>query len=176
MRRIKRRNWVAIAIASVIMMVSLVSYAAAFARPAATDGAEGDIEPMLVAIGLTLAPFVFVVCGFVSQNARAPKQILWAMLLLLGVGLGVGLIDPLLGASTGFAAGGAATLRRPPVERVMTWRTGAVVFTCLYLFVLFVIAPPAAVLAAVVLPLVLIGFADEYAVWSADRPERTGTG
>jgi hypothetical protein len=145
------------------MMVSLLSYAAAFAG----DEATGDeVEPALIAVGLALAPFVFIIVGFVSQNARAPKQILMAMLLLLVIGLGIGFVDPLLGAATGFAAGGAVTLRRPPVERVMTWRVGAVIFTCLYLLVLFVIVPPAAVLTAVVIPLVLIGFADEYATWA----------
>jgi hypothetical protein len=162
-RETRRRNWIAIGIASVLMMVSVFAYAAAFVDE---TGDTDEIEPTLVAIALAIAPFVFIVVAFVSRNPRAPMHVLRAMLLLLGIGLAIGLIDPVLGAATGFCAGGAVTLRRPEVARVITWRIAAIGFISVYLLVLFVVAAPAAVFTSAVIPLVMIGFADEYAAWS----------
>jgi hypothetical protein len=160
----RRQNWIAIAVATVVMFVSYLSYAAAFVDE--EGGTETfDIAP--AAIGLALAPFVFVLLAFVSKNPKAPGHILWAMLLLIAISLPIGLIDPLVGAAAGFGAGGAMCLRRPPVERAMRWRTGAVVFTTIYCLVLLLVAGPAGVMSGGVLPLVMLGFADEYAIWSS---------
>jgi hypothetical protein len=43
------------------------------------------------------------------------------------------------------------------------------VFTFVYVFVLIVAIPPAGVFTGAVLPLIMIGVADEYAAWSAER-------
>lgn len=167
LRSVRRRNWAAIAAATPVMMFSYFSYGAAFVD--STTGEE-TFDIGFAAVGLTVAPFVFVVLAFGSRNPAAPRHVLAAMGLLLAIGLPVGLIDPLLGAATGFAAGGAATLNRPRVERVLRWRIAAVAFTAVYLLVLLVVAGPAGVFSGGVLPLVMIGFADEYAAWSASRP------
>jgi hypothetical protein len=87
--------------------------------------------------------------------------------LFLAVALTVGLLDPVLGAATGFAAGGAVTLRRPQAGRVTAWRVGAVFFTAAYLLVLLLIVPPGGVFAASVVPLGMIGAADEYAIYTS---------
>jgi len=39
----------------------------------------------------------------------------------------------------------------------------------LYMSILLIVVPPAGVFTGGVLPLMMIGFADEYAAWSADR-------
>jgi hypothetical protein len=85
------------------------------------------------------------------------------------VALSFGLIDPLVGAAAAYCLGGALSLNRPEVERVMRWRLGAVLFTTLYILVLLVVVPPAGVFAGGIVPLMMIGFADEYAAWSASR-------
>jgi hypothetical protein len=167
--QIRRQNWIAITLATIVMMVSYFSYAAAFVDD--TSG-ERTVEPAPAVVGLAIAPFVFIVLGFVSRNARAPKRVLGAMGLLVAVGLAVGLLDPLVGAATGFCLGGAIVLNRPDVERLMFWRYGAVVFTSFYMLVLLVVAVPAAVFTGAILPLMMIGFADEYAAWSAGRATR----
>ncbi len=162
----RRRNWIAIALATPLMAFSYFSYGAAF-----IDG-EGDrsgFQLELAAIGLAIAPFVFITLGFVSRNPTAPKRVLQAMGLLLLTGLSIGLLDPLLGAATGFCLGGALVLNRPDVARLMSWRLGAVAFTALYMVVLLVVAAPAGIFTGAVLPLMMIGFADEYAAWSATR-------
>jgi hypothetical protein len=165
---VRRNNWIAMAVATVLMMFSTFAYAAAFA--AGDDAGEGSsVDLRLAFVGLAVAPFVFVALGFLSRNPRAPRRVLIAMGLLLVVGLAVGLIDPLLGAAVGFGLGGVLVLNRPDVERVMYWRLAAVAFTAIYVLVLLVIAPPAGVFTGAVLPLIMIGFADEYAAWSAER-------
>lgn len=149
------------------MMFSYFTYAASFVD---SEGERAGIQLQLAAIGLAIAPFVFIALGFLSRNPTAPKRVLQAMGLLLLTGLSIGLIDPLLGAATGFGLGGALVLNRPDVSRTMFWRIGAVGFTSLYTLVLLVVALPAGVFTGGVLPLVMIGFADEYAARSATRP------
>lgn len=163
---IRRRNWIAIAWATPLMMFSYFSYGAAFVD---SEGDRSGFQLELAAIGLAIAPFVFIVLGFVSRNPTAPKRVLQAMGLLLLVGLSIGLLDPLLGAAVGFCLGGALVLNRPDVARLMSWRFGAVAFTTMYMLVLLVVAAPAGIFAGAVIPLMMIGFADEYAAWSAGR-------
>lgn len=165
---LRRRNWIAIVASTIVMSFSYFVYGAAFVEDDTGDRIDGN----LVAIALVVAPFVFIVLAFVSRNLQGPPQVLRALLLLLAIGLAVGLLDPLLGAACGFAAGGALTLRRLPVERLMWWRGASVVFTFLYTLAMFVVATPAGVLAGGLLPLVMIGFADEYAVWTEHRGPR----
>jgi hypothetical protein len=164
--QVRRANWIAIAVATVLMMLSYFSYGAAFVDE---DGDADAIRLEPAFIGLAIAPFVFIALGFLSHNPRAPRRVLMAMGLLLAVGLSVGLVDPLLGAAVGFALGGALVLNPPDVERVMFWRFGAVVFTAVYVFVLLLVAGPAGIFTGAVVPLMMIGFADEYAAWSATR-------
>lgn len=148
------------------MAFSYFSYGAAFIDG---DGDRSGFQLELAAIGMAIAPFVFMTLGFVSRNPMAPKRVLQAMGLLLAVGLSIGLIDPLLGAATGFGLGGALVLNRPDVDRLMRWRLGAVAFTSFYMLVLLVVAAPAGIFTGAVLPLMMVGFADEYAAWSASR-------
>ncbi len=145
------------------MMFSYFPYAAAF------SGEGGEIDLVLVAISLAVAPFVFVAIGLLSRNPKTPKAVLRSMALLPFVGMSVGLIAPILGASAAFMVGGAFTLDRPPVEGVMRWRWMAVGFTIFYLFVLLVTVTPAGVFAGGLVPLLMLGFADEYARWTARR-------
>lgn len=162
MDEIRRRNWITISAATVVMMFSYFTYGAAFVEG---TGDSVGFEPRLAAIGLTLAPFVFVVLAFGSRNPHAPRDVLRAMGLFLVVAIAVALIDPLLGAATGFAAGGAIALRRPKVERVASWRLGAVALIAAYCFALLVFAPPAGVFSGAIVPLMMVAFADEFAAY-----------
>jgi hypothetical protein len=162
--RFRRRNWTAIGVGTLIVFVASVAYATAFVDE---DGRAEEVDFTLVGVGLAIVPFVFLAAAFISQNPVAPKRVLQAMILFLAVALSVGLLEPVLGAAIGFAAGGALTLRPPPAGRVAAWRTAAVFFTGAYLLVLLVLIPPGGVFAASVVPLVMIGAADEYALYTA---------
>ena len=159
----------AIALATLVMAFSYFSYAAAFVG---TDDDPERISPELIGVGLVLAPIVFVVLGFASRNHEAPRRVLMAMGLLLAIGLTVGLIAPALGAAAGFAVGGAITLNQPPVEGVGRWRGLAVGVTVVYLLVLLAAITPAGVFAGGILPLLMLGFADEYAIWRSAQLDR----
>jgi MFS family permease len=162
----RKRNWFAIALATIAMMFSYFAYAAAFVGT--DDESEGIFVPFVL-LGLALAPFVFVILAFVSHNTDGPRRVLWAMGLLLVVGLTYGLLAPVLGATAGFAVGGAITLNQPPVESVLGWRLAATGFTVFYTLILLVAITPAGVFTGGLLPLLMLGFADEYAVWRAAR-------
>ncbi len=148
------------------MMFSYLPYAAAFAVP---EGEPAAIDPGLVGIALAVAPFVFVALGFISRNTVAARRVLQSMGLLLVLGLAVGLLSPALGAVAGFAAGGALSLNPPDAPDVFRIRLLAVVVTVVYVLFLLVIATPAGVFAGAIVPLIMIGFADEYSCWRATR-------
>jgi len=164
----RRRNWLAIAVGTIVMTFSYFLYAAAFAVP---EGGVVQINLGLFGAGLAMAPFVFVAVGVVSRNKDFPRRVLQSMGLLIVLGLSVGLLSPALGATAGFAAGGALSLNRPDLNRVVRRRVWAVVVTVLYTFVLLVVAPPAGVFTGGLLPLLMMGFADEYTAWKASSRE-----
>ena len=147
-------------------MFSYFPYAAAFVvgpgDPAAIDGG-------LVGIGLAVAPFVFVTVAFASRNPDMGRAVLRAMGLLLLLGLSVGLLAPVLGATAGFGVGGALTLSRPDVPDVLNWRVAFTAIGVVYTFALLVFLTPAGVFTGGLIPLLLLGFADEFAAWRA-RP------
>lgn len=157
----------AITVATVAMMFSYFPYAAAFAG---SDGIDGG----LAAIALAVAPLVFVLLAFISRNPKAPRRVLEAMVILLGVGFTVGLFAPVLGASAGFGAGAAICLAPPDVPNVAKWRVSALVFMTFYTFLLLLFVTPAGVFSGGLLPLMMVGFGDEYAVWSARRQQADG--
>lgn len=163
---LRRRNWLAIAVSTVVMMFSYFPYAAAFT---AVEGEPQQIDPALVGVGLVVAPFVFLALGFISRNPKAPKRILQSMGLLVLLGLGVGLLSPVLGATAGFAAGATLCLNPLNLPRPYKWRWWATLLATVYTLVLLVVATPAGVFTGGLLPLLLVGLADEYASWARQR-------
>jgi energy-coupling factor transporter transmembrane protein EcfT len=163
---LKRRNWLAIAVATVVMVFSYFPYASSFTS---LPGGEVEINPALVGIGFVIAPFVFITLGFVSRNPKAPKRVLQSMVLLLGMGFTIGLLAPVLGATAAFAGGAVLCLNPPRADNVYKWRMGAATLTVVYTFVLLVTATPAGVFSGGLLPLLMVGFADEYSTWAYGR-------
>ena len=149
------------------MMFSYFPYAAAFATP---EGEPNRIDVGLLGIGFVVAPFVFVTVGFVSRNPRAPTRVLQSMGLLVPVALAVGLLSPVLGAAAAFGVGGTLCLNPPEWAGVIGRRLWATGFTVVYVLFLLVVATPAGVFAGGLLPLLMLGFADEYGAWRAAQP------
>lgn len=144
------------------MVFSYFPFAAAFTAP---PGEDVVVDGGLVAIGLAVAPFVFVVVALSSRNPATGRHVLIAMGLFLGVGLSVGLLAPPLGVATGFGVGGAVALRRWGGPEVLRWRLSFAAVGMVYTLVLLVLVTPAGVFAGGLLPLLLLGFADEFAAW-----------
>jgi hypothetical protein len=156
------RNWLALALGTIVALFSYFSYAAAFVQP---DEGPPTVDGGLVAIGLSIAPFVFIVIAWVSRNPRAGKMVLWSMAALIGLGLALGLISPVLGASAGLGIGAALSLNLPDIPDQMRRRIVAVLLSLAYTTALLFVARPAGVLSGAVIPIIMVGFADEYGAW-----------
>lgn len=124
-------------------------------------------------IALVLAPFAFVIIGFLSRNPRAPKRVLWAMGLLVVLGLSIGLIAPVLGAAAGFGVGVALTLNPLDLPDLMRNRMVAVGFAVAYTLLLLIVATPAGVFTGALLPPLIVGLADEFTDWRASREKKS---
>lgn len=127
------------------------------------------IDAGLVAISLALAPLVFVAVGFISRNPRTPMQVLKAMGWLLGLGLAIGLVSPVLGAAAGFGVGIAVTLNMPEIDNQLRRRLIGVGFAIVYMLAMLLVLSPAGVFAGAILPGLMVGFADEYGAWRESR-------
>jgi hypothetical protein len=158
------RSWWAISLATIVMLFSYFPYAAAFARPV-----EEGVDATSLGLGLAIAPFVFIALAVVSRHPR-PGRVLAAMAVLVVVGLTIGLLSPALGAAGGFAAGGALALRPPELPGAMRTRLLAAAMATAYTFVLLLLITPAGVFTGAVLPLLSLGFADEWTRWRAALP------
>jgi hypothetical protein len=161
-RSVRRRNWWALAAGALVGVPAYLFYGSAFL----VDGqgaAVVDRQPLLLA--LALAPFAFIVVAVVSRDPDMSKHVLRAMGLLIALGLGLGLLTPLLGASAGLGAGTALCLARPDVPNVVRNRFLAVGLGVVYTLVLLVTITPAGVFTGGILPTLLIGLADDFTLW-----------
>lgn len=153
-----RRLWWAIAIGTVIQIVSFGSIlVGALAAASEEDVAGGPA----FALGFVLVPVVCATVAFASAHERAAMATLKGMGVWLVLGLSLGVLNPVVGLSTAFAASGAFTLRAT-VDRPGKARAVAVLLTAAYLLVLVLVLPQAALLAGAVTPLLGIRAADIY--------------
>jgi len=147
---------------TIVMVFSYFPFVAAFTAP---PGEDLVVDGGLVGIALAMAPFVFVVLALGSRNPATGRHVLIAMGLFLAVGLSVGLVAPALGIAAGFGVGGTVALRRWGGVEVLRWRLSFTAVGVVYTFALLVIVTPAGVFSGGLLPLILLGFADEFAAW-----------
>lgn len=163
----RRRNWIALGLGALVAVPSYMLYGAAF-----LISDEGvTVDRQLFALGVALAPFVFVIVAMVSRNASMSRQVLRAMGLLLALGLSLGLLTPLLGASAGLGVGTALSLEQPEMPKVLRRRIIAVALSAAYTFLLLVTITPAGVLTGAILPTLAIGLADDYSAWRFTRQD-----
>jgi hypothetical protein len=165
-------RWLALTAATLVYQFSYWAIVAgATADADSPEGLESGVG--LLAFGLAVVPFVFLVLAFASRHPRAPGAALKAMGVFLLVGLPLGLVNVVVGTAVGFAAGGVLALR--PVDGVDTRKRRwiAVVALALYLGVLLVVLPAFGLVSGAVLPLAIHGLVDQ-AVSEQDRPERAG--
>jgi hypothetical protein len=94
--------------------------------------------------------------------------------LLLLLGLSLGLVSPALGAAAGLGVGAALTLRLPDIPSQLRRRIVAVALGVVYTMVLLFVAPPAGVVTGALVPILMVGFADEYGAWRWARSQATG--
>jgi hypothetical protein len=155
-----RRKWMAIGVATVLLVVSYSAMLIAFVTSEVDDATGGGGA---FALGAALVPFVFLSLAFISGHRRASGAVLKAMGLSLLVAIPVSAImqDVVTGLVAGFGAGGVVALRAEPVH---TWKSRAiaVALVSLYVAVLVRVIIEAGLIAGATLPLVSIGGADSF--------------
>jgi len=152
------RRWIVIALATVLMFLSFSSLLTGLADETASD----STRTAAFAFGLAAAPFVFVTLAFGSHHSRAPRAVLASLGLWLAVGLLVGLISLGLGISLAYGVAGMFSLRRDAGHSYKVRGLG-VVAGLLYTLLLASLSGALGLFAAGTVPLLAIGFADQYA-------------
>jgi hypothetical protein len=168
-----RRKWLAITLATLALVPAYWGILAAYVA-AASPSDPGAVTPPtgpLLAFGLCVVPFVFLVLAFLSQHPRAPGAVLRAMLLALAVGIPVSALasDAVTGLVAGVGAGGIAALR-PDATSSRRARILAVVIASVLVFLLLRTATVTGLLLAPVLPFTAIGLADHVSELRRERP------
>ena len=157
-----RRRWISLTAATIVLQFAFWPIMGSLGA-----GEAGDAG--LLWLGLAIMPFVFLVLAFASGHPRAPGAAGLAMGLFLLVALPVALLDLLVGLVAGFGAGAVLALRFDPQVHSRRGRVIAVSAASVYTLVLILLqgAVPAlgpfAIISAAVIPLAVVGIADEAA-------------
>lgn len=155
-----RQKWLAITVATVILLISYWSLVFGFVA-AGTDDGPAPGPP--IALGLALVPFVFVALALISRQPAFGGAIVAAMLLALAVGFTISGIarDAVTGLIAGFGAGGVVSLRR---EVTQTWqsRSWAVVGMATFTLLAIRVVPLIGLILPPIFVLPAIGAADLY--------------
>lgn len=165
-----RIKWRAITLATLVTAPAFWSVLAGVVA-VSSDDPQAPAPGPLIAFGLALVPFVFVVLAFLSEHPRAPGAVVRAMALSLLVGIPISAIAPdaVTGFVAGIGAGGIAALRADPVH---SWRARAAAVSGVTLFVfLLVMVSDVALLLAPALPFTSIGVADHLVERRGERRE-----
>jgi hypothetical protein len=156
-----QRKWLAITLATIVLLPAHWSILAGIVAGAAENKADAPDAGAALLVGLAIVPFVFIVLAFASSHPRWPTAVLKAMGLALLVGVPVSAIagDAVTGIVAGVGAGGVVALRSDPGHN---WRARAiaVVAATLYTFVLVRTVGALALLPAPIFPFTGIGVAD----------------
>ena len=155
-----RRRWRAITLATLLLVPGYWAILAGVVSAVSDRGPARAAGP-LIAFGLALVPFVFIVLAFLSEHPRAAGAAGKAMALALVVGIPISALaaDAVTGLVAGLGAGGVAALR---TDLDHNWRARAIAVSVAtaYTFLVLRTAPEAALLMAPILPFTSIGIAD----------------
>jgi hypothetical protein len=164
-----RQKWRAILLATLLLVPGYWSLLAGVVSVASDQAGAPPAGP-LIAFGLAIIPFVFLVLAFTSGHPRAPGAVLKAMVLALAVGIPVSALaqDAVTGFVAGIGAGGVAALR-PEVYNGWKGRALGVVVASVGIFLFVRVAGVPAILITPAVPFSTIGVADHF---SERRRER----
>lgn len=157
-RRTARKRWLAVAIATLLMVLSYVMFIYALV---AASGDEVVFAGGLLGIALGLVPAVFASAAFVSNNPRSLLSTLGATALWVVVTPLLGFASLPVGLVAGYGAGGVVAFRLGP-NQTRSSRSIAVVLCLAYTLVLQRVLPEVGLFAGAPLPFAAIAAADIY--------------
>jgi hypothetical protein len=171
-----KRKWQAITIATLLLVPGYWSLLAGLVGTAVDDTADAPDVGASIALGVAIIPFVFIVLAFMTEQPRAPRAVLRAMVMAVLIGLPATAIagDPVTGIVAGVGAGGIVAIRSEP-EFGWRARAGAVALAAIYTFVLVRAGSLLVLLPAPIFPLTAIGLADHYVEWRAEGQKRASS-
>ncbi|MBK5266230.1 MAG: hypothetical protein JJE47_02240 [Acidimicrobiia bacterium] len=164
-RRARARRWVAVALATVLMVMDFILFVFGFATG---RGEETILAGGIIGIGLGLVPGVFVVAALVSQHPRGFRAAALATVLWGVVAAPISIVNLPVALVAGFGAGGVVAFRRDEVHSLLS-RVVAVMICALYTLVVQRISPAAGILAGAPLPFLAIAMVDAMRVRRADK-------
>jgi hypothetical protein len=177
-----RRKWAAIGVATALLTASfwvvLLAFRIWLGDVTVTEIEAGAEVPMTTAVAVALiGGFALMAAGFaalalISRRARPGRAIAVAWLLGGALWLLIPFVagEPVTPMVAGFAAGGLVALRAEPEHRIGRRAVAAALIT-VYVFLLLRIVALAGVIAAPLLPLPVLAWADAIGERRAlDRP------
>ncbi len=165
-----QRKWRAITLATLLFVPAYWAIVSALVSLGAEDGRATPNAGPLIAFGLCLLPFVFVVLAFLSEHPSAPGAVVKAMGLVILVGIAVSAVaaDAVTGLVAAVGAGGIVALRADLDHRWKA-RAVAVALAAVYEYLLLRTASDVALLMGPVLAFTGIGVADHLSERKRDR-------
>ena len=164
-RRANARRWLAVALATVLMVMDFILFVFGFATG---TGEETILAGGMIGIGLGLVPGVFVVAALVSHHQRGFRAAALATVLWAVVVAPISIVNLPVALVAGFGAGGVVAFRREEAHSYRS-RVVAVVICAAYTLVVQTISPAAGILAGAPLPFAAIAIVDSMAAKRADR-------
>jgi hypothetical protein len=164
-----RQKWRSILLATLLLVPGYWSLLAGIVS-VASDQADAPPAGPLIAFGLAIIPFVFIVLAFTSGHPRAPGAVVKAMVLALVVGIPVSAVaqDAVTGFVAGIGAGGVAALR-PDLYHAWKARALGVLVASAGIFLLVRLVGVPAILITPAVPFSALGVADHVAEQRRER-------
>ncbi|HXV71833.1 MAG TPA: hypothetical protein VEB69_10570 [Acidimicrobiia bacterium] len=153
-----RRRWLAVSLATIMMIASFVVFVYSLA---AASGNENAYAGGLLGIGLGLVPAVFAVAAWASQNPNTIKSTVFATLLWFAAFLLFGYFSLPVALVAGYGAGGVVAFRLHPDNSRRT-RAIAVALCVVYTGALLTFSTTLGLFAGAALPFLAIVLADLY--------------
>jgi hypothetical protein len=154
-----RRTWTTITLAAAVAAASIITVVTGWLLSQESTSSTGG---GLIALGLVVAPFVFMTLAFGSKHRSAAAATVVAMLVSVVVAVPVLALvrDVVTGMVAGYAAGTTSALRYEPEIHSRAARWVAVAAITIYVFALLRTVTVAGLVAGPLLPVIAVGVAD----------------
>jgi hypothetical protein len=126
---VPRKSILGASLATAVVVVSFWSVVFSIA-----SSAEGGEVSGSWALGVALIPFAYLAAAFGSGNPRASGAVVWALVISLGVGASLLLLDPATALIGAYAAGATVTIcesETSSVKRRLWFAVAVAVFAAL---------------------------------------------
>ena len=164
------RKWAAVGAGTFVSVFAFTAIATAIVE--AGEGNDSDAT-LAVAVAVILTPVALMTAGFVSRNAGWLRSAALggALAVVIFLGLGVLLREPLTPTVAALGTGASLSLRFEDDRHSMRWRLGTVAAVAIYIAVLWRIAPGLSTVLTPFLPFPAVAVADSVTERRSPAPD-----